>query len=125
MGVVGLDGLLRRADGLGRCIRQKLLDESYPVVTTLGNTRADAIEIIEAARDGDRVLLLMAKDTGRVPGMLVCGQKGSVLRAPGEEADKVSSLIIQPDPHGGGPVDFDNRTTIALAEQIVSEMNAC
>lgn len=109
-------------DGLGRLIRQKLLDKCFPVETTLGNARITPMEILDAASTCDRLLVLLARDTGRLPGSLVRDTKVEFVSVPGAESGKITLLAVQPDQHDGGPLEFDVRTTAALAEHIVNEM---
>jgi len=70
----------------------------------------------------DRVMVLLAKDVGRLPGTLVRDTKAEYVSASRENAGKVTTLVVQPN--GGRLVGLDDRTTEALAEQIVQEMTS-
>ncbi len=115
-------GLLRRGRGLGGVIAGKLRDRTLPVVTTVGEGDIRPVTVLKAAGMYDRVMVLSAKDTGRLPGSLVRDAEAEYISASRENAGKVTTLLVQPDPETGGLVGLDDRTTEALAEHIVQEM---
>lgn len=114
-------GLLKQDHGLGRNIVQKLADQAHSAETILGRRDiAGAIE--EAASSSEHVVLLLARDVGRLPGSLV---REEFVRAAEEKAEKTTTLIIQRASSTGNALDFDARTTAALAEHIVHEITTC
>jgi len=115
-------GLLERDHGIGWQIRRKLMDRMFPVVTTPGEVAMSPTDIVKAAGTCDRLMVLMAKDTGRLPGSLVRDTKAEFGSVAGEKTSKVTTLDVQPDPIGGGLAGLDDRTTAALAEHIVQEI---
>jgi CheY-like chemotaxis protein/glycine cleavage system H lipoate-binding protein len=114
--------LLRRGRGLGGVITAKLRDRTLPVVTTVGEGDIRPATVLKAAGMYDRVMVLSAKDTGRLPGSLVRDAEAEYVSGSRENAGKVTTLLVQPDPETGGLVGLDDRTTEALAEHIVQEM---
>ncbi len=113
-------GLLRRDEGLGGLIRQKLIDMMFPIVATPGNVPITPSNLLKAASKYDRLMVLVAKDIGRLPGSLARDTKAEI-SAPGEGSAKITTLEVQPDAIGG--LDgLDHRVTQALAEHIVREM---
>lgn len=115
-------GLLKRSNGLGGQIRHKLADQMFPIVTTSGDADITPTDILKTTSTCDRLLVLLAKDTGRLPASLVHDTKAEFFTAPAETAGKVTTLVLQPQPGGTGCAEFDDRTTAALAEYIVREM---
>jgi len=67
------------------------------------------------------VMVLMARDTGRLPGALAFDSKPEFDVDPGEATGKVAVLTVQPDALGGLTC-LDARTVAALAEHIVWDM---
>jgi len=115
-------GLLHRDRGLGWEITERLRDRALPVVTTVGEGDVQPASVLKAAGMFDRVMVLLAKDVGRLPGTLVRDTKAEYVSASRENAGKVTTLVVQPN--GGRLVGLDDRTTEALAEQIVQEMTS-
>lgn len=115
-------GLLRRAEGLGLGILHLLAAESYPVVTTPGNAEPTASLVLKTAATCERVMVLTAEDTKRLPGTLVRDTKPEYVAASRENAGKVTTLVVQPGPEGGTFASLDDRTTAALAKHIAHEM---
>jgi DNA-binding response OmpR family regulator len=115
-------GLLQRDYGLGLQIRQKLTDWMFPVVTTPGEAQLSPTDVVKAAGTCDRLMVLTARDSGRLPGSLVRDTKAEFGSVAGEKVSKVTTLEVQPDPIGGGLAGLDERTTAALAEHIAQEM---
>jgi DNA-binding response OmpR family regulator len=118
------DGLLRRDDGLGWLVRNRLLDQCYPMETLLGSESINRVKIADLADTCDHLLVLLAKDTGRLSGSLVQDNKGEFVPVTEESAGKVTALVVQPDSPGSGLAGFDERTTVALADRLVTEMTA-
>ena len=125
VGLVIAGGLLSRDEGLGWHVRLKLLDRLYPRKTASGIGRMTQVKLLLAASMCDRLLILLPKDTGRLPGSLVRDAKGEFVAVAGELAAKVMALAVQPAVPGSGLTGFADRTMAALAEQVVNEMAAC
>ena len=115
-------GLLWRNAGLGWQINHKLIDRRFPVATAPGNAEITPTEILKTASTCDRLMLLRAKDTGRLPGTLARDTKPEFASESEQSEGKVTTLMVQPDSTEGGFSGFDRRTTGALAEHIVQEM---
>lgn len=117
--------LLNEKGGLGWRIRQKLTDRLLPIVTTTGDVDISPPSVLKVATSCDRVIVLRATDRGRLPGSLVRCAKPDLGSPDAALADKVISLEVQPNCGEGGPMEFDERTTEALAEHIAREMASC
>ncbi len=114
-------GLLWRNEGLGSLIGKKLLAKMFPVVITPGVANLTPANILKMAAGNDRLMVLLARDAGRLPGSLSRDTKPEFGIDPGEAAGKVTTLAVQPDAVGG-LASLDARTTAALADHIVREM---
>ena len=114
-------GLLRRGEGLGCRIGQGLLAGAYPLVMMPGEANITAAGVLKVAGTCDRVMVLLAKDSGLLPGSLSRDTKAEFGMPAGENVVRVTTLNVQPDPVGGF-AGLDGRTTAALAEHIVREM---
>lgn len=117
-------GLLQKDMGLGRLVRRKLLDRAFPVETTLGSSTITPLKIMKTTGAYDRVLVLLARDTGRLPGTLVQYSKGEFAGVTGDDAAKVTTFVVQPDKTKPGAFKMDDRTTAMLAEHLVRHMSA-
>lgn len=115
-------GLLRREQGLGLEIRHKLLDRLFPIETTAGDTKINAADLSKAASSVDRLVVLLAKDVGRLPGSLVRDTKWEHISVAGDGPGNVTTLVVQPATEEGGLCGFSARTTAALAEHIVNDL---
>lgn len=116
-------GLLWRNEGLGAQIGHKLLAQMLPVVIAPGVANLAPANILKTATTHHRLMVLLAKDTGQLPGSLARDTKPDFGIDPKEAAGKVTTLAVQPDAMGGF-ANLDARTTAALAEHIVREMAA-
>ena len=114
-------GLLWGNEGLGLQIGQKLLAQMFPVVVTPGETQLTPANILKAGEACDRVMVLLARDSGLLPGGLARDTKPDFDVEPGESAGKVAMLSVQPDKLGGFAC-LDARTIAALADNIVWDM---
>jgi DNA-binding response OmpR family regulator/glycine cleavage system H lipoate-binding protein len=114
-------GLLRRSEGLGCRIGQELLAGAFPLVMMPGEANITASAVLKAAGACDRVMVLLAQDSGLLPGSLSRDTKAEFGMAPGESVVRVTTLAVQPD-SVGGLAGLDGRTTAALAGHIVREM---
>ncbi len=117
--------LLRKDHGLGWLIRRRLLEHSYPVETLLGTGTINWVRISDTASTCDRLLLLLARDTGRLPGSLTQDTSGEFIPVTGNNIGKVMGLVVQPHSPAKGLAGLDERITAALAEYIVHEMASC
>jgi hypothetical protein len=120
--VVAAPGVLRQNEGLCWHVKQKLLSRLFPIETTPGEASINPLSVLAAAGACDRLMVIVTKDTKRLPGSLVHDTKAEFMAVSGEGADKVSVWAIQPSGPEGDPPTFDARTTAALAEHIVREM---
>ena len=118
-------GLLRRDDGLGWLVRNKLLDGRYPMETLLGAENINATRIASAADTCDHLLVLLARDTGRLTGSLIQDRQGAFVPLTERNAGKVTALVVQPGAREKGLEGFEPRTTLALADHLVAEMTSC
>lgn len=116
-------GLLWRSEGLGLQIGHKLLAQMLPVVMTPGVANLSPANILKTAAAHDRVMVLLAKDSGLLPGSLARDTKPDFGVDPGDAAGKITTLAVQPDAMGG-LAGLDARTTAALGDHIVREMGA-
>jgi ActR/RegA family two-component response regulator len=116
-------GLLWGNEGLGQQIGQKLLAQMFPVVVTPGETQLTPANILKAGEACDRVMVLLARDSGLLPGGLARDTKPDFDVDPGDPqaASKVAMLSVQPDKLGGFAC-LDARTIAALADHIVWDM---
>jgi len=115
-------GLPQERGGLGWRIKQKLAERMLPIVTSSGEADVSPTNIVKTARASERVMVLTAKDAGRLPGSLARDTKAEFGSVAGEKTSRVTALEVQPDPSGAGFLGLDDRTTNALAEHIVKEM---
>ena len=126
VGLMAGQGLLGGDAGLGRQIASKLQERLYTVETTgAGDATMTPITILDAAQNFDRLLVLVAKDTGRLPGSLVRGNLGECASTVCDHAGHVTTITVQPSQSGAHPLEFDAWTTAALAEHIAREMELC
>jgi glycine cleavage system H lipoate-binding protein/FixJ family two-component response regulator len=116
-------GLLWGNEGVGEQIAQRLLAHLFPVVVTPGEAYLDPANILKTAAGCDRVMVLLARDTGRLPGSLSRDSRPEFDVDPGQSAGKVAILTVQPDALGGFTC-LDARTVSALAGHIVWDMAA-
>jgi len=114
-------GLLWRNEGLGSQIGQLLLERMFPVVTTPGEANLTPANILKTAATCHRLMVLLARDSGRLPGSLARDTKPEFGVDPSEAASRVTTLAVQPDAVGGF-AGLDARTIAALADHIVREM---
>ena len=77
-------GLLWGNEGLGQQIGQKLLAQMFPVVVTPGETQLTPANILKAGEACDRVMVLLARDSGLLPGGLARDTKPDFEVEPGD-----------------------------------------
>jgi FixJ family two-component response regulator/glycine cleavage system H lipoate-binding protein len=119
--LVAAPGLLWRNEGLGWQIGQRLLAQMFPVVITPGEANLTPASILKMASACDRLMVLLARDSGLLPGSLARDTKPEFGVIPGEAAGKVTIVSVEPDSMGG-LASLDARTTAALADHLVQEM---
>jgi CheY-like chemotaxis protein/glycine cleavage system H lipoate-binding protein len=115
-------GLLRRDEGLGRLMRQKLMQRLFPLESSPDETPITPMNLLGMASKCDRLIVLLVQDAGRLPGSLVRDAKAQFVSLSGKGADKVTTLVLQPAAGDGNPLAFDAVTSDALAEHLVREM---
>ena len=76
-------GLLWGNEGVGQEIAQRLLARMLPVVVTPGESCLTPANILKTAAGCDRVMVLLARDTGRLPGSLSRNSKPEFDGGPG------------------------------------------
>ncbi len=114
-------GLLWGNEGLGAQLGKKLLARMFPVVVTPGEAYLTPANILKTAAACDRVMVLLARDSGLLPGSLARDTKPEFDVDPGEASGRVTILAVQPDSLGGF-ASLDARTITALADHIVWDM---
>ena len=115
-------GLLQISRGLGQRVVQRIQEGSYPIRVTLGAGALGPKDITRAAEFCDRILVLEARDGGRIPGTLLRETTSTLAQRAGEAGNKVIALQVQPSVAEGDPLEFDERTMSALAAVLVGEM---
>ncbi len=123
--LVAAPGLLRHEEGLGQLLRQKLIQRRFPLESTPSEMPITPMELLSLARHCDRVIVLLAQDSGRLPGSLTRDTKAEYVSLAGAGADKVATLLVQPGGSEGNPLSFEPATVNALAEHLVREMAEC
>ena len=93
-------GLLRRGEGLGCRIGQELLAGAFPLVMMPGEANITAAAVLKAAATCDRVMVLLAKDSGLLPGQPVARHEGRVRHGPGRERGPRDDPGRAAGPHG-------------------------
>ena len=101
---------------------ENLRDRVFPITITVGHEDISAADVLKAAGSYDHVMVLLAKDIGRLPGSLVRDMEAEYVSASRENAGKVTTLVVQADSDDGRYVGSDDRIMEALAEHIVREM---
>ena len=115
-------GLLKRGRGLGERILRKLNERAFPVMFSPGQTAISDENVLKTAANCDRAMVLLAEDSGRLPGSLARDTKAEYVTATRENAARVTTLVVQPAEAAAGLDGLDERTVAALAEHIVQEM---
>jgi DNA-binding response OmpR family regulator len=118
-------GLLRREEGLGRLIHQKLVAKLFPMESSPEEVAITPMNLVSVAQRCDRVIVLTTGDQGRLPGSLLRDTKGEFVSLSGKGGDKVVALVAQPANGEGGILNFDPETNDALATHLVREMASC
>jgi hypothetical protein len=114
-------GLMQKDYGLGQQVARGLLDRLFPVEVTLGSSGIATTRVLKTAGAYQKVIVLLARDSGRLPGSLV-QHTGEFVHVIGPDAERVATFVVQPEPGKTGPLRLDERTTAALADYIVDSM---
>lgn len=122
VGLLAESGLLRRDEGLGRQVIRKLADRRCPAEISQGGAHTIPSAVRQAESTCDRLVILLARGIGRLPGSLV---RDEFVPIAAEKVKKVTVLTVEPVSSGGDPLKFEARMTAALAEHIAREMAAC
>ena len=98
-------GLLWRNEGLGLQIGQKLLAQMLPVVDDAGRGESQPGQHPQDGRGSRSVMVLLAKDSGLLPGSLARDTKPDFGVDPGDAAGKITTLggAARCDGRLGGP----------------------
>jgi DNA-binding response OmpR family regulator len=115
-------GLLRREEGLGRLIHQKLVAKLFPMESSPEEVNITPMNLVSIAQRCDRVIVLTAGDQNRLPGSLLRDTKGEFVSLSGKGGDKVVALVVQPAGGELASLNFDPETNDALATHLVREM---
>jgi len=118
-------GLLRREEGLGRLIHQKLVAKLFPMESSPEEVAITPMNLVSIAQRCDRVIVLTTGDQGRLPGSLLRDTKGEFVSLSGKGGDKVVALVVQPTGGEGGILSFDPEINDALATHLVRELASC
>ena len=118
-------GLLRREEGLGLLLRHKLMQERFPLESSPSEIAITPMNLLSTASHCDRVIVLLAKEHGRLPGCLTRDTKAEYIAMVGADADKVTTLLIEPSGSVDGPLAFEPPVIEALADQLIREMASC
>ena len=115
-------GLLQSGTGLGAEILRRLRAQAFPITTTPGQDEITPARVVKAAGACDHLMVLVARDVGRLPGSLVRDAKAEYVSASKERVGRVTTLVVQPDPNATLPAALNEQTTTALARHVVEEM---
>ncbi len=115
-------GLLQQGNALGAWICRKLRQRLIPYEMISGDGGLSPAVIRDAAGQCDRLLVLAARDMGRLAGSLVRDGRGEFMTVPPQLAGKVVGLLIQPDPVSGADGSLRTPSVAFLAEHIVNEL---
>ncbi len=114
-------GLMWGNEGLGALLAKNLLARMLPVVVTPGEAYLTPANILKTAGACDRVMVLLARDSGLLPGSLARDTKPEFDVDPGDATGRVTILAVQPDSLGGF-ASLDERTIAALADHVLWDM---
>ena len=114
---------MQRGNALGRELASRLSEGGYRLETSEGEGGPlSAFTLRQAAQTCDRLLVLVARDAGRLPGSLIRDTLGEFTSELCENTWNVTPLVIQPALHNEKLVEFDAETTSALAGHIMQEL---
>lgn len=107
--------------GLGAALRRRVLESRLPMETLFGSDAVTPVQLVREANACDRLVLLVARDSGHLPGSLTRSFNDPILNEIGPADLERVTLAIQPHGSGDSAVDFDVKTIQALAEHIVAQ----
>ena len=119
--LVAAPEVLRRGSGLGAEIRGLLYERLYPIQTVPGKASVSPRDVLNAAQKCKQVVVLLAKDAGRLPGVLI-RDTGTEFVTITSDSSNVTTLMIQPTEDGQRIDRLDARTLSQLARHIVDVM---
>ncbi|MCE5268870.1 MAG: response regulator [Planctomycetaceae bacterium] len=118
-------GLLRRESGLGLLLRHKLMEDRFPLESSPSETPITPMNLLSAATHCDRVIVLLAKQHGRLPGSVTRDTKAEYVAMVGAGADKVTTVLVEPSDLAEYPLAFEPQVVDALADYLVRELASC
>ncbi|MEN6452148.1 MAG: response regulator [Thermoguttaceae bacterium] len=118
-------GLLRRESGLGLLLRHKLMEDRFPLESSPSETPITPMNLLSTAAHCDRVIVLLAKPHGRLPGCVTRDTKAEYIAMVGAGADKVTTILVEPSELPEFPLGFEPHVVEALADYLVREMASC
>ena len=124
--LIAEDEMLHPHGALCRELTSRLTKQKFRV-EVLGTRHASvsAFAVRQEARNCDRLLVLVARDAGRLPGSLV---RDTLHQLTSELCDNVwnaTPLVVQPARKNGRSLEFDEPTVAALANHIAQETALC
>ncbi len=114
--------ILNSHKGLGLQLRDIIFARNYPITFTLGAKDFNVIELIEETDKCDKLILLEAKGTGRIPGGATVSAGSDMLKGMGANEQKVETVMVEPGADKSAPLVYDGRTSKGLAEFLLKEM---
>jgi hypothetical protein len=117
-------GLLRKHEGLAGQIEHRLAAAGFAAATTPGEADLAPATIAKNAAACERSIVLLARDSGGLPGALSRGLPSDCAGPSAGVAPRITWLTVQPDAVGGLG-GLEPRTISALAGHIVREMLSC
>jgi DNA-binding response OmpR family regulator len=115
---------LSARDGLGWFIRNELHNRMWAVKAESHPGAITAARLIALASMCEHLLVVVAREVGRLPGALVVDEQHRLFALPPEIAQRATTLIVQPAAAGKGLAGFDQGTASALAEHIADLLSA-
>ena len=118
-------GLLRREEGLGRLIHQKLVAKLFPMESSPEETAITPMNLVSIAQRCDRVIVLTDRRPGPAAGQPASRHQGRIRlalrqrRRQGRGPGRATRL------RRGRHLNFDPETNDALATHLVREMASC
>jgi CheY-like chemotaxis protein len=115
-------GLLEERSGVGQQLIQGVLQGAYPLTIGLGNEPLTPARVSAEAGDSDRILVLCAKDLGRLPGTVTRDRPVEAVQQAGAAAQKVTTITVQSPATLEQGLSCGARLDAALASFLVREM---
>ncbi len=112
-------GALDPRDGLGWFVRNELHSRVWAVKAESQPGAITPARLIAQVGMCEHLLVVVAREMGRLPGTLVVDQQRRLFPLPVEIAGRATVVLVQPASPGSGLARFDQRTAGALAEHIV------